>query len=69
MSTRQPITAGDGILAQPKRHYIIEEHLDLIEKTIESLKAEEAAGTPVDHEHLVGMEEQLKKLRQDRENL
>lgn len=66
MSTSQPITADERPSAQSKRHYIAEEHLDLIEKTIQSLKAEEAAGTPVDHKHLVEMERQLKQLREDR---
>jgi hypothetical protein len=38
-------------------------HLDLVERSIASLKAEAAAGTPIDHEEITKLEKQLNELR------
>ena len=62
MSTRQTITAsGHSRSHTPER--TTEDHLDLLERNLESLKAEMAAGTPIDPQKIADLEKRLIKLR------
>ena len=65
MSPHSTITARDAQSLSPPngKSVINKEHLDLIERTIKSLRAEAAAGTPIDHELIAEFEQKLKELK------
>ena len=64
MSTRQADADGRQPRHVRKEPFIYHDHLDLVEQTIASLKSEEAAGTPIDHDEIVRLEEQLRHIRE-----
>jgi hypothetical protein len=63
MSPRRAITSGEDTIAPIENRTVNNDHLKLVERTIESLKAEAAAGTPVDREQIAEFERYLNKLR------
>ena len=56
------ITSSNGNAAR-RNGSANSDHLDLVERSIASPKAELAAGTPIEYRQIVELEEQLKDLR------
>ena len=54
---------GNTIAFLNQERPVNSDHLDIVERSIASLKAEAAAGTPIDHEEITKLEKQLNALR------
>lgn len=64
MNAVRNITASGNHSHKPRHNTVNEDHLELVERINTSLREEEAAGTPIDHEMIEEFERKLKELRE-----
>jgi hypothetical protein len=65
MNTLQPINSDTNSSSDASQlHGLMNtKHLEIVERSIESLKAEQQAGTPLDVEFITELEQRLERLK------